>query len=176
MMSNSITDTFKNKLREARVAQEAEAVEMEFAGFPVKVIPLPLNVWMRSGRMPEALTYKYLAAARTGDDSAAPQLSAERSAVCRFMVEPRIIPEGVPGEGELLYADIVETAPVFVSAVFDWISLGCPLPKGKGEEGEALGAEDLAKFPDKSRRGKRARPRAARKGRGAKAVGADAAD
>jgi hypothetical protein len=184
MMSNSVTDVFKSKLKEARAEQEAHAVPMEFAGFPCKVIPLPLNVWMRSGRMPEALTHKYLTLAAKGDDSAAPQLSPEealgasafrRVAVCRVVVEPSIIPEGQPADGELLYADIVETAPAFVAAVFDWIQLGCPMLK-EGEEGEALTGADLGNFPDKPQRSEHARPRAARKSRGAKAVGAAAAD
>lgn len=178
-MSNSITDAFKDKLKEARAEQEGEAVEMVFAGFPCRVIPLPLNVWMRSGRMPEALTSKYLAVVKAGGEEVplTPEEAIEatafrRVAVCRVMVEPRIVEEGDDG---LLYADIVETAPAFVGAVFDWISLGCPLPK-EGGEGEALGAGDLSKFPSQKSGGKRTNARAARKDRGTKTVRANAPD
>jgi hypothetical protein len=183
-MSNSVNDAFKDRLRQARAEQEAEAVPMEFAGFPCRVIPLPLNVWMRSGRMPDFLTSKYLAAAEAGEDETAVNLTPEealeatafrRKAVCRVMVEPRIVEEGDPGEGGYLYADIAETAPAFVGSVFDWISLGCPLPE-KGSEGKALGAEALSRFPTQKSRRKRARARAVGEDGRQKAVGANAAD
>lgn len=219
---------FKDRLRQARAEQEAQAVEMEFTGFPCKVIPMPLSVWIRSGRMPDAMTSKYLAAASSGDDESAPLLTPEetleatafrRTAVCRVMVEPRILfgadydaaalrleqrraeiekekavalahaetseareaaltryAEQMDALGSLYsYTEIVEIAPAFVGAVFDWISVGCPLPE-KGGESEALGADALAKFSDEKRGSKRARARATGKGRGKKAVRANAAD
>ncbi len=85
------------------------------------------------------------------------------------MVSPRIILEGAPGAGEYLYADLFETAPEFLSGVFRWVMMGCPMPKEGGED-KGLDADALANFPDKKRKGKRARARNNVKGRGSKPV------
>ena len=181
MSNENGTDTFKERLERRRKEQEAHAVPMVFEGFPCTAIPLPWQVFTLSGRMPEYLTLITLA--EPGEKQAQKrELSADeiregeafkRTVVCRVVVSPRIIAEGVPKAGEYLYADLFETAPEFISGVFRWVMRGCPLPKKEGEsEGEQLDAEALANFSDKERPGKRARARRDGKGRGSKSVAA----
>jgi hypothetical protein len=227
MNTQNGTDPFRAKFEEARAKQEAQAVEMEFAGFPCKVIPLPYSVFLTSGRMPEYLTDIVLAepsekAAAAREPTAQEVKDGEEfrcKAVCRVMVWPRILnaadyaaeaerrrqwgadleaeraialarakkeTERAEIEGRFeerakaeedsrppiyLYADVVETAPALVSALFQWIMRGCPMPKKEGES-ERLDAEALANFPDKKRPSKRARARDNSKGRGPKSVAA----
>jgi hypothetical protein len=162
-MSQKIDDVFQQKLDEARERQRAQAIPMVFEGFPCKVIPLSWATFIASGRMPGRLTDVMLA--EPGEAQGAPPdftkdevIEGEafrRTAVCRVLAEPRIIAEGQPGEGEYLYADLLETAPAFISAVFRWILAGCPKPKG--EEAEGLSADDLERFPEGAGEGAGAR-------------------
>lgn len=176
-------DPFKQKFEEARAEQASKAVAMEFAGFPCKAIPLPYSVFVVSGRMPEYLTNIVLAepdekAAEAREPTAEEVKESEKfrcTAVCRVLVEPRVIPEGTPAEGEYLYADLVETAPAFISAVFQWIMRGCPMPEAKKGD-EVLSVADLERFPKGGGRGAGAKSRRARKGGGPRAVGAATVD
>lgn len=180
-----VADPFRRKLEERRAAQETQAVPMEFAGFPCKVIPLPWGVFVLSGRMPEYLTLMVLSDPSEAS-SQKRELTNEEvregeafkcSVVCRVVVSPRIVAEGIPGPGEYLYADLMETAPEFVGGVFRWVMRGCPLPKKESEgKGETLTAEALENFPSKRRQSKRAGTRANGKARRKKAVRTNAAD
>lgn len=151
-------DVFRQRLEESHREALAEAVPMEFEGFPVKVRPLGLLFFIRAGQLPEHLTRQVIARSSEngGGSSPAPPSSAEelvkgevfmRKAFCAVMAEPRVVEvEPVP-EGGYLFADLEVKAPKFVKAVMDWINRDCPLPAEERGEG-VLGVEDLENFPE----------------------------
>jgi hypothetical protein len=185
-MKESIVDIWKQELAAPAAEADAEPVEMTFDGLPCKVRPVPLEFYVRSGRMPSYLTRIVLA---SGDPAVIEREFAtikpeavvegrefQRAAVCRALVEPGVV-DVTPGdepEGTFSYRELAERRPAFVDAVFFWILRGCPVPAKGGEE-EGLTADDLAEFPDGPRRGKRARARrdGARKRKAASRVVAD---
>jgi hypothetical protein len=180
VMSQNKGDIFRQKLEAARARGKAEAVPMEFAGYPVKVRPLSIVSFIKAGRVPDYLTQQLIeliddgsSAVEAGELSAKQKVEGEnfkREAVCAVMVEPVIVEHGTPPEGGYLYADFVKDAPEFIEAVFGWIQRNCPMPASeKGEE--VLGVEDLEKFPESGKgessapagdKGKSSGPRAVR--------------
>jgi hypothetical protein len=157
MMSQSLeTDVFKQKFEEERARQKAEAIKMTFEGFPCEVVPIPYGLFVTSGRMPDHLTRFVLAEDAQTARRATEEMTGEeivegerfmRHVVCKALVSPRVVEvEPIP-EGGYLYADLMETAPKFVGAVFRWIMRGCPMPK-KEKGAEVLGVEDLENFPE----------------------------
>lgn len=177
-------DVFRQKLEESRERERAQAIQMEFEGFPCKVRVLPRIFFIQAGRMPEYLT-TILIERLDGKEStiepdkltAAQTVKGEnfkRDAVCAVLVEPPVVAEGKPPEGGYLYADLLEAAPAFVSAVFRWIMRDCPRPiQEKGDE--SLSVDALENFPtgDEQRTGAQSGDKGA-SGGGA-AVGASAA-
>jgi hypothetical protein len=156
---------------------------MEFEGFPCVVRPLDKLHFIRAGRMPEHLTLKIIAANDGGaepppEPTAAQIIEGEtfyRRAVCAVLVEPRVVESEPVPEGGYLFAELEETAPKFVRAVYAWIMADCPAPKEqKGEE--VLGVEDLERFPDGAGRGAGAGAGHPRKGGRKGRRRADAAD
>lgn len=168
-MNQPINDVWKQKLAE-QVEEQAEPVEMTFDGLPCKMYPVPLEFYIRSGRMPSYLTNIALAdldAAVVERETAGITTEQfieaqrfQRLAVCRALAEPRVVdaPQGEEPEGTFSYMELAERRPKFVDSVFVWILKGCYVPVKGGEE-EGLQADDLAEFPDKPQRGKRARTR-----------------
>ncbi len=185
-MSQSAQDIFRRKLEEARERRQSEGFPMEFAGFPCRVRPLARLDFIRAGRMPEYLTRMVIEFVDrvekktvTPDDLSAEQVvegeQFKRRAVCAVLIEPRVVESGDVPPGGYLFADLDETAPEFVSAVFQWIMRDCPAPKEeKGEE--VLGVEDLEKFPEGGERGTGAQLGGESESVGATAAYADAAD
>ncbi len=184
-MSQNTSDVFSQKLEEAAAAREAEAIAMEFEGFPCRVLPLPRMFFISAGRMPEYLTQRVIALvdrlpnADDDEQRSATHLveieSFRREAVCSVLVEPRVVVSGDVPPGGYLYADLVRIAPAFIAAVYTWIMHDCPMPAGEKGEG-VLGVEDLANFSGGGGRVKRSGARSGGKGKRAKAVGASAAD
>lgn len=185
MSQSTDPDVFRQKLEEARAAARAAAVPMVFAGFPCKVRVLPKIHFVNAGRMPEHLTRRLLAVTDKADaaqpaiePTAAEIVEGEvfmRKAVCAVIVEPAVVEAAPVPPGGYLYADLLESAPAFISAVFQWIMRDCPMPKEeKGEE--VLGVEDLEKFPDGEGRSTRAKSGHKGKGQRERARGAAAPD
>jgi len=181
-MSTSITDNFLHRLDEHKaVPLETPAVEMTFAGLPCKVRPLSLDIYLRSGRLPDYLTRIALSdfdAGTVAQETAGITTEAvlegrkfQRVAVCRVLVEPRVadVPESETPEGCLSYRELSERAPDFVDTVFAWVLRGCPAPV-KG--GEGVDGEALENFPEKPERAKSTRPRRRGKADGRKTVAA----
>lgn len=183
------TDIFRRKLEERREAARAEAIPMVFAGFPCRVRRLTRMFFIRAGRMPEHLVSRLIAlsdaegqgaAAQMPERSAAEIIEGEvfvRRAVCAVLVSPQVVEAAPVPEGGYLYAELEETAPEFVKAVYQWVTEDCPMPeseKGKGGEGEALTVSDLEKFPDGEGRQPNADAGAESADGGAASVGADA--
>jgi hypothetical protein len=173
-------DIFRQKLEEAREAVRAEAFPMVFAGFPCRVRALPRIHFINAGRMPEHLTRRLLGVLAASGQGTSAELSASeivegevfmRKAVCAVLVEPQVVESGLVPEGGYLYADLLETAPAFVSAVFQWIMRDCPMPAEEKGEG-VLGVEDLERFPDGAERQPSVDAGDKREGGGTKAVGA----
>lgn len=159
MNQSSTTDVFKLKLEESHRAALAEAIPMEFEGFPCRVRPLGLLFFVRAGRMPEHLTRQVIANSSTGGQGSAPASSTEelvagevfmRKAFCAVMAEPQVVESDPVPEGAYLFADLEEKAPKFVAAVMNWIKQDCPLPpEEKGGEGsDMLRVGDLETFPE----------------------------
>jgi hypothetical protein len=156
-MSQKLGDVFAQKLEESRRAEESKAIPMVFAGFPCRVRVLPRVHFIRAGRMPDHLTRKIIANVDGGAPpapSAAQIVEGEqffRRAVCAVLVEPPVAEQEPVPEGGYLFADLEESAPAFVRAVYDWIVADCPMPEEeKGEE--VLGVADLETFPEKAGR------------------------
>jgi hypothetical protein len=184
-MSQNNSDIFRRKLEESSERERAAAVPMEFEGFPCKVIVMPRAAFIRAGRMPEYLTQMVIEQADNREPTVTPDtltaeqvvegLNFKRFAVCSVLAEPRVVASGRVPKGGYLYADLDESAPRFVSAVFAWVMTDCPMPKE--EKGvEVLGVEDLARFPDGDGRGAGAQSGNKGEGVGAAAVGVNAAD
>lgn len=186
------TDIFRRKLEERRAATIDEAIPMVFAGFPCRVRRLARMFFIRAGRMPEHLVSRIIALSEAEEQGAAapplPERSATeiiegevfvRRAVCAVLASPRVVESEPVPEGGYLYADLEETAPEFVRAVYDWILSDCPLPESereKGGQGEALSVGDLERFPDGAGRQSSADVGAQGKDGGETPVGADAPD
>jgi hypothetical protein len=170
----SITDTFTQKLDERAAAQpETPALEMTFAGLPCKVRPLPVDFYVRSGRMPDFLTRIAFslndaeAIKRELESVSADDVIQGRRfqgvAVCRVLDEPRVVlqeGDALDDDGALDYAELAERAPDFVDGIFSWVLMGCPVPE-KG--GEGISGETLETFSEKPGRTRRARTRGGRK-------------
>ncbi|MDQ3744183.1 MAG: hypothetical protein M3444_07365 [Acidobacteriota bacterium] len=190
MSQNVATDKasiFRQKLEAARARRQSEGVEMEFAGFPCKVRVLSRLHFIRAGRMPEYLTQIIILrnqkrseeADRVADEMTAEQVirgeEFMRHVVCVTMVEPRVVEASPVPEGGYLFADLLDSAPEFVQAVYEWVMRDCPVPEEeKGEE--VLGVEDLEKFSDGAGGGAGAQPGDQGEGGGAAAARVDAAD
>lgn len=184
-MAESISDVWKQKLAEP-VAEQDAPVALTFDGLPCKVRPLGMDFYIRSGRMPAHLasTVLYLQAGnQEGVDRSLENVPPDelikgqkfqRVALCRALVEPRVVdvPPGEEPEGAFSFMELAERRPSFVDAVFFWLLAGCPVP-AKGGEGEGLDAEALGNFPEDKQRSKRPRARRGRKGHGKDAVGAN---
>jgi hypothetical protein len=183
-MSQKTDDDFKSALEKSRAGREEKAIAMEFAGFPCKVLPLPRIFFISAGQMPDYLTRKVVERLDRTEQTEGLQVTAEqivvgedfrRAAVCRVLVSPRVVSLGEVPAGGYLYADLLDDAPAFISAVFLWIMSDCPLPAEEKGEG-VLGVEDLANFPDSAagQRGAKSGAKGARRGKAA--VRADAPD
>lgn len=181
-MSQSISDVWTREL--AAPVTEAAPVEMTFDGLPCKVRPLGMDFYIRSGRIPSHFARMSLFLQQRNVEEATRALESvhpdelikgeefKRAAVCRVMVEPRVVdvPPGQQPEGAFSYMELAERRPAFVDGLLFWLMVGCPVPV-KGGEGEGLDAEALGNFSEDKGRTKRQRARRNRKGHGKDAAG-----
>ena len=182
-MSQSINEVWKQKLKEP-VKENHEPVNMEFDGMPCKVRPLDMEFYIKSGRIPSHLARVALFLQQRNVEEANKALmdvhpdeflkgeEFRRKAICRTMIEPRVVdvPPGQEPEGAFSYMELAERRPAFVDALLYWLLAACPIP-AKGGEGEGMDAEALGNFPEGKRGAKRRRARRDRKGHGKDAVG-----
>lgn len=139
--------------------EEEPTAEIELLGFKFVGRRIPLQLWVRSGRLPQALL-KQMLEARNGEDSSVnadrmtPQeivasINFQRDAVCGSLVEPRIVDHGEElKEGELRYSYICEGRPDLVDAIVQWVLAGSPGVPLRVKEGE-MSVNALSTFPDK---------------------------
>jgi hypothetical protein len=135
-------------------------IEREFAGLPCKVRRTPLLAWIRAGQMPGFLA-EIVARSFDGEDAELDEktLTSEqkkefghfrRVMLCETVVEPRIVHDRAPQDGEISYQEVVLSQPEFVGEVIAWILIGCPdIPIET--KGGALTVDELSNFrPEQS--------------------------
>lgn len=157
-MSNNYADQWAELLANVPAKEEAEpTAEIELCGFKFLGRRIPLQAWIRSGRLPQALLMQLLEVSegqateagagtlRNEDLPAAIQF--QRDAVMQSVVEPRIV-QGKPKKGEISYMQLCEARPDLIDAIINWViagSPGVPVPTKKG----ATSVESLSRFRQK---------------------------
>jgi hypothetical protein len=146
---------WKSKFKKSH---EAEATaEIELNGFKFIGRRPPLDVWIRSGRMPQSLFEAMLklqkgeiqevSAESLGSTDTMALLRFQRDLLLYAVFEPKIVLENA-GEDEVLYQDLVENEPELAEAIIAWVMKGCEGIPVKTEKGE-VSVEALNGFRQK---------------------------
>lgn len=155
---------------ESQVLLEAQAptARITLCGFPFIGRRLPLDRWIASGRVPQALTAQMIRIHR-GEQSDIDEadLSTDdlisghafvRDAITYCVVEPRIVTHTRSlAPGEVRYAEVFDPRPELIDVLMQWIYAGCPgvpVPTKGGE----TSIEALTHFPDDAEGGASAEP------------------
>jgi hypothetical protein len=154
-----------------KMEQPSPTVELEFSGLRGEFRRLPLQGWIKSGRVPQFLVHAMLEAQRAGqaaepfDESQFSNeqfdeaINFQRDAVCYVAVNPRIVAEDRPLEdGEISYAELAEKDPTAVDEIAAWVMLGCPDVPVRMKDGEVTLA-DVEKFRKGGKKRTASKPR-----------------
>lgn len=164
-MHNDITGIWKQKTEE----RKSQVIDKEFAGFPVKARRIPLHALLKAGALPQALVehmlrldndaeYRAEVAGAKSPEHYTRTLAYQQQVVGAVIMEPRFVFNGAePGAGEVRYSEFVQLFPEFVDAVLTWVETGCPDVPVELKGGEETTVNDLAHFPKKGGRRKRAK-------------------
>lgn len=144
----------------AQAAEEAQAPtgEITLLGFSFVGRRLPLQRWIRSGRVPQALTAQMIRIHRgEQSDMAEEDLTTDdlisgnafvRDAITYCVVEPHIVTHTRPlAAGEVRYAEVFDPKPELIDALMQWIYAECPGVPVRTEGGETS-IKALSHFPD----------------------------
>lgn len=114
----------------------AEITLPGFEDFPFIGRRVPVEGWALSGRIPISLALEVVKSKNVGasEDALAEQRVGDaekakafyRDLVTAAVVEPKIVAEGEPGEGEISYAWLVENYPKLAHAIVLWQMEGAP--------------------------------------------------
>lgn len=150
--------------------EEEPTGEIELLGFKFIGRRIPLALWIRSGRLPEALVRQLLEAKegapavpidaeRLSPGQFSRMVNFQKDAVCESVVEPRIVDHlDALQPGELRYQTLCEKRPDLVDAIVQWVYQNCPGVPVRTKEGD-VSVSALSNFPDERQTGKRARSR-----------------
>ncbi|HKS27076.1 MAG TPA: hypothetical protein VJS44_04625 [Pyrinomonadaceae bacterium] len=152
MTKKSLAARFREELKK-RKAEPPKVVEREFAGMPCEVQPLDIRAWIIAGLIPDYLATHMFAVGKglKKQDDATPKeyqagIQAQKDILCASLVNPRLILEGEPQEGEFLYSEFVKHFMDVAQGILDWQMAGCPDVKVAVKGGEVAVA-DLKNFP-----------------------------
>ncbi len=147
------------RARQAEEEAQAPTARIALLGFPFVGRRLPLERWIASGRVPQALTAQMIRIHRgeqadvQEDDLATDEIIAAqafvRDAITFCVVEPRIVTHTRPlAKGEVRYAEVFDPRPQLIDALMQWIYANCPGVPVATEGGETS-VEALSRFsPD----------------------------
>jgi hypothetical protein len=143
----------------ARNAEERKAeptAAITLAGFTFVGRRLPLQKWIRSGRLPQGILAQILDD-QTSADGITPELPPDeviaavrfqRDAVCYCVVEPKIVTHGQPGDDEISYQALCEASPELIDELIGWALAGAPGVPVATTEGE-VSVDALKNFQQK---------------------------
>ena len=144
--------------RRFKKPQQADVTaEIELNGFKFIGRRPPLEIWIRSGRMPQSLFEAILKLEKREIDEITPEtvnsgdtvalLNFQRDLVLYAVKEPRIVLADAKDD-EILYQELVENEPELVEAIISWVIKGCEGIPVKTKEGE-VSVESLSGFRQK---------------------------
>lgn len=154
----NLTARWKQQLVEQAATREPElTAEVELVGFRFIGRRIPLQSWIRAGKLPQAILRQIFS--NEGDIEIIPtELSADeviqsiefqRECVCTAVVEPKIVAHDQPlADDEIGYADLCLQMPELVEAIISWAIAGSPGVPVKTKEGE-VSVDTLARFQQK---------------------------
>lgn len=150
-------DQWDAALKAAPAVDDTETAEIELEGFKFLGRRPPLMLWIKSGRVPQALMRTMLKASKGEDVEFEPEslgaeemtslIALQQDAVLASVVDPKIV-MGTPGPGEVSYKDFCEKFPNIVDAIVNWVLSNCPGIPVKTET-EATSVEALGRFRQK---------------------------
>lgn len=152
----NLASQWKQRLAEQAAAREPEiTTETELAGFRFIGRRVPLQSWIRAGKLPQGILRQIFSDEKKDIEISPAELSADeliqsiefqRDCVCTAVVEPKIVAHDGPlAEDEIRYADLCVQSPELVEAVLSWALAGSPNIPVKTEEGE-VSVDALARF------------------------------
>jgi hypothetical protein len=146
------------RLEAERPQQEEPTGVITLDGFEFVGRRLPLERWIKAGRVPQSLTAQMIRVYRGEqpdlDESQIPtdDLIAShrfvREVVTYVVVEPRLVTEErALAAGEVRYSEVFDKAPHLVDLIMQWVYAGSPGVPVRTEGGETS-IEALSHFPD----------------------------
>lgn len=144
-------------LKAAPAADDIQTAEIELEGFKFLGRRPPLMLWIKSGRVPQALMRTMLRASKGEEvefeaetlsaDEMTSLISLQQDAVLASVVDPKIV-MGAAGPGEVSYQEFCERFPNVVDAIVNWVLSNCPGIPVKTET-EDTSVEALGRFRQK---------------------------
>lgn len=143
---------------QAEIEAQAPTALITLRGFTFVGRRLPLERWIQSGRVPQALTAQMIRISRgeqsdvDEDDLSTDDIVAGRAfvsdAITYCVVSPRIVTHTrPPAKGEVRYSEIFDPRPDLIDALMGWIYANCPGVPVRTEGGETS-VKALTHFSD----------------------------
>lgn len=136
-MSKDYAKIWQEQAEKAQKQEEAETAEINLDGFEFIGRRLPLQEWVRAGRVPQGLTAQFIRIQRgeqtdikesdLTSDEVIEAMKFQPDAICYCVVKPKIVRHSLPLQaGEVRYSEVFSKTPELIDKIMTWVFQGCP--------------------------------------------------